>query len=67
MQAKQESDDIKHKGVILTSETPEDIQMLLGLWLRQCQPVEFQRYSEFKVAVTIAPLVEENNEFKKGE
>ena len=58
MKAELESKEIKHRGILLISETEEESQVLTDLWIQKGRPAGFERKIDH-VEIIIAPSPEE--------
>lgn len=61
MNIKFESEEIETRGLILTSETPDEAQMLLSLWVNRGHIAGFERLQDKNYSLTIAPKAEEKD------
>lgn len=61
MKAKLEDKRIENRGVIITSETMEEKQLLFDIWHRGANPVVFSKEKDM-VSIVIAPIPEEKKE-----
>ncbi|MDP2730599.1 MAG: hypothetical protein Q8O55_08945 [Dehalococcoidales bacterium] len=64
MKARLEDKTVEHRGIIITSETEEEKEVIRSLWINQGRPAMFSRDGAL-VSITIAPTPEEA-ELKKG-
>ena len=55
MKAELESKEINNRGVILTSETEEEKQMLTKLWNQKAAPAMLTRSDDGQMEIIIAP------------
>ena len=58
MKAELESKEINNRGVILTSETEEEKQMLTKLWNQKAAPAMLTRSDDGQMEIIIAPAPE---------
>lgn len=59
MKARLEDKTIQHRGIIVTSETEEEREVLLNLWVNKGRPAMFSRDPGL-VEIIIAPTPEES-------
>lgn len=61
MKAELETKELQNRGVSLTSETPEEAQMLTNLWNQKARPAAWARLPDGNVQLCIAPSPEKEN------
>ncbi len=59
MKAEMESPELEMRGVIVTSETPEEAAILTKIWTGKGSLVGFGRLSQGVVCLTVAPALED--------
>lgn len=59
MRAELENRELEGRGVIITSETPEEAEVLKKIWTRHGSPVAFGRLPQGVVLLTVAPALDE--------
>ncbi len=59
MKAKLEETSVQHRGVVLTSETDEEREILRNIWAHKGRPVSVGKLDDGNIELVVAPTPEE--------
>jgi|GEM_PF-4334935 len=62
MKASLEVTSIRHRGVILTSETDEERKILRDIWIGKGRPASYANLEDGNIEIAIAPTAEPEGE-----